>query len=208
MGATKLLGERLITAANLHSGDHNTRFASVRFGNVLNTSGSVLNIFRDQFRRGEALTVTSENMTRFFLSMSQALDLCVYASENMIGGEIFVRNMGSCSIMSLARAISSSGEFSYEIIGLKPGEKAFEELVTQSEAVRTVSSKGWYIILPDTLDSNESIATAYKNAYGSLSQINKPVTSEFELLSDSEVFTNVGSERVVVIFSISKIRCW
>ena len=85
MGATKLLGERLMTAANHHSGDNKTRFASVRFGNVLNTSGSVLHIFNQQIEAGLPLTITSTDMTRFFLSMSQAVDLCLYASDQMVG---------------------------------------------------------------------------------------------------------------------------
>jgi len=197
MGATKLLGERLITAANHHGGVHGTKFSSVRFGNVLNTSGSVLSIFRDQIENSEPLTITSKDMTRFFLSMSQALDLCVYASENMVGGEIFVKNMGCCSIMSLAKAVSINSDFKYEIIGHKPGEKAYEELVTQSEVERTVYSGSWYTILPDTLDSDSSVAAGYKKSYGKLQHIDGPVTSESNMLSDEEVYSMLSENGLV-----------
>lgn len=197
MGATKLLGERLITAANQHTGLHHTKFASVRFGNVLNTSGSVLSIFKDQIENKEPLTITSKEMTRFFLSMSHALDLCAYAADNMIGGEIFVKNMGCCSIISLAKAVSRTSEFKYEIIGNKPGEKAYEELVTQSEVERTVYSGSWYTILPETLDAYSSLAAEYKKSYGELQYIDGPVTSENNLLSDEEVYLMLADNGLV-----------
>jgi len=190
MGATKLLGERLITAANHHTGSHNTRFSSVRFGNVLNTSGSVLSIFRNQIENNKPLTITSEDMTRFFLSMSQAIELCLYAADNMIGGEIFVKNMGCCSIISLAKAMSKNGDVDYTIIGQKPGEKAFEELVTESEAQRTVFSDSWYTILPETIDLLDTpIVIEYRRAYDSLPHLNECVSSHNNLLSDNEVYS-------------------
>ena len=116
-------------------------FSLVRFGNVLNTNGSVLHIFKQQIDNNIPLTITSEDMSRFFISLSQAIDLCLYAAENMSGGEIYVKNMGSCNIMSLAKAVSSGKKFDYEVIGSKPGEKAYEELVTEVEAKRTVKKK-------------------------------------------------------------------
>jgi UDP-N-acetylglucosamine 4,6-dehydratase/5-epimerase len=197
MGATKLLGERLITAANQHTGEHNTKFASVRFGNVLNTSGSVLSIFRGQIKNSQPLTITSKDMTRFFLSMSHALDLCVHAAGNMVGGEIFVKNMGCCSIMSLAKAVSRTSDFKYEIIGHKPGEKAYEELITQSEVERTVYSGSWYTILPDTLDSASLVAAEYRKCYGKLQHIDGPVTSDSNMLSDEEVYSMLNENGLV-----------
>jgi UDP-N-acetylglucosamine 4,6-dehydratase/5-epimerase len=95
MGATKLLGERLFISANHFAGRHKTRFSCVRFGNVLNSNGSVLQIFKRQLDNNLPLTITSKNMTRFFLSMSQAVDLCLNAAGSMVGGEIFVMSMGS-----------------------------------------------------------------------------------------------------------------
>lgn len=86
MGATKLLGERLFIAANHYAGSHKTRFACVRFGNVLNSNGSVLQIFRRQLENDQPLTITSTGMTRFFISMDQAVDLCLHAADEMVGG--------------------------------------------------------------------------------------------------------------------------
>lgn len=188
MGATKLLGERLMTAANHHSGNNKTRFASVRFGNVLNTSGSVLHIFNQQIEDGLPLTITSTEMTRFFLSMSQALDLCLYASNKMVGGEIFVRNMGCCSILSLAKAISGDKDVNYKIIGHKSGEKLYEELVTESEALRTVYKDEWYTILPDTINSMDpKCAENLEGVYGDLPKMNRSLSSDREMMSDDEV---------------------
>ena len=187
MGATKLLGERLFTAANNFAGTHKTRFASVRFGNVLNSNGSVLQIFKRQIEKGLPLTITSTGMTRFFLSMSQAVDLCIDASERMVGGEIFVKNMGCCNIMSLARAVSGSAEFDYTEIGNKPGEKLFEELVTESEAPRTAIDGHLYIVLSDMVDMFPDKLKEEYSVYDSMTKLSAPLRSDEQLLSDEEV---------------------
>lgn len=188
MGASKLLGEKLISAANNHSGSSKTIFSSVRFGNVLNTNGSVLTIFRNQINAGEPLTITSEDMTRFFLSKEHAVELCVYACENMLGGEIFIKNMGSCSIMSLARVITGKQDFNYQIIGQKPGEKTYEELITNTESERTVSLGNWFVILPDdaTIVSSK-ISDSINKRYSMYDRINKPLVSYNELLSNDQL---------------------
>lgn len=188
MGATKLLGERLITAANHHSGRHNTKFASVRFGNVLNTNGSVLHIFKRQLEKKQPLTITSTDMTRYFLTESQSIDLCVEAAEKMIGGEIFIKKMGSCSIMQLAEVVSGKPDFEYEVIGMKPGEKPFEELVTETESARTVLVDGYYIIIPDTLNILRSdIIEKYQNLYLPLPRLEGALSSDTELMSVDEI---------------------
>ena len=198
MGATKLLGERLISAANNHSGVSSTIFSSVRFGNVLNTNGSVLTIFKDQIKAGKQLTITSENMTRFFLSMEQAVELCMYACDNMLGGEVFIKNMGCCSIMSLARALTGKSDFSYKIIGHKPGEKNYEELVTDSEVERTVRSDYWYTILPDNMVMiAPKIAEAQQKRYSKFSRIDSPLNSKKELLSDSQVMSMLKNAKLI-----------
>jgi UDP-N-acetylglucosamine 4,6-dehydratase/5-epimerase len=189
MGATKLLGERLMTAANHHIGDHSTRFSSVRFGNVLNTNGSVLHIFKKQIEENLPLTITSKEMTRFFITMDQAINLCLYAAKNMIGGEIFVSNMGSCSIIDLAKAVSNGKTFEYTIIGEKPGEKLYEELVTEVEAPRTALKDGAYIVIPETIGMMlPEMAEKYEKVYNNSSRLTKPLRSDQELLTESEVF--------------------
>ena len=188
MGITKLLGERLITAANHHLGDHKTKFSSVRFGNVLNTNGSVLHIFRNQLKDNLPLTITSKDMTRFIITMSQAIDLCIYAARHMIGGEVFVMSMGCCKIMTLAQALSGSTSFEYKIIGQKAGEKEYEELVTESEAQRAILKDNVYVIIPETLNlMNPIIVDKYKKTINSIPRINEPLRSDNNLLSENEV---------------------
>ncbi|PCH67684.1 MAG: hypothetical protein COC01_05220 [Bacteroidetes bacterium] len=188
MGATKLLGERLITAANHHSGYNKTKFASVRFGNVLNTNGSVLHIFKSQLKNNQPFTITSTDMTRFFLTAAQSIDLCIHAAENMIGGEIFIKKMGSCSIMQLAEVLSGKRDFEYDVIGMKPGEKAYEELVTETESVRTVLVNDYYTIIPDILSMLHSdVIQEYEKVYATLPRLNEALSSETDLLSIEEI---------------------
>ena len=187
MGATKLLGERLVTAANNFAGKHKTRFSSVRFGNVINTNGSVIQIFKGQLEKGFPLTITSSDMTRFFLSMSQAVDLCIDVSEQMVGGEIFVKNMGSCDILSLAKAVSKGRDFETTEIGLKPGEKLYEELLTDSEAPRTVVDGSTYIILTEMYDDLSDTLKNEYSKYDHLPRLSSPLRSDESLLSQAEV---------------------
>jgi UDP-N-acetylglucosamine 4,6-dehydratase/5-epimerase len=190
MGATKLLGERLMTAANHYMGSHKTRFASVRFGNVLNTNGSVLQIFKQQLEKNQPLSITSEDMSRFFISMSQAQDLCLYAANEMIAGEIYVSSMGCCSIMSLAKALNGNKSFDYSVIGQKPGEKLYEELVTDIEAQRTVVKNGYYVILPDTIDMMaQDIQDAYSINYKDLPMVDGALRSDENMLTQADVFS-------------------
>ena len=134
------------------------------------------------------LTITSENMTRFFITMSQALDLCFYAANNMAGGEIYVSSMGSCNIMKLAKAISNGKKIDYKFIGNKPGEKLYEELVTDVEAERTVYIDNYYIILPDTIDMMpDSTQDYYSDVYQKLPRLDNPLRSDQNMLKDAEV---------------------
>jgi UDP-N-acetylglucosamine 4,6-dehydratase len=187
MGATKLLGERLFIAANHYVGSHRTRFSCVRFGNVLNSNGSVLQIFRRQLDEGRRLTITSTGMTRFFISMEQAVDLCLFASKEMAGGEIFVLSMGSVDILTLAKSICRNQAFQYDEIGLKPGEKLYEELVTESEAPRTAHNGTIYIVLPDIADlMPEKLKSQYEK-YSDFPRLGTPLRSDQDLLAASDV---------------------
>nr|MBI1232834.1 SDR family NAD(P)-dependent oxidoreductase [Cytophagales bacterium] len=197
MGTTKLLGERLFIAANHFTGKHRTRFSCVRFGNVLNSNGSILHIFRKQLENDSPLTITSTKMTRFFLTMSQAVDLCLVASQRMIGGEIFVLNMGCLSILNLAKVVCGSKPLKYKEIGLKPGEKLHEELVTESEAPRTVVDGNIYIIVPDTVEIfTDEIRTKYAQ-YNSLPKLSSPLRSDTDLLSNADVLSILSAAGVI-----------
>ncbi|MBU4118743.1 MAG: polysaccharide biosynthesis protein [Proteobacteria bacterium] len=197
MGATKLLGERLFIAANHFAGSHKTRFACVRFGNVLNSNGSVLQIFRRQLDNNLPLTITSAGMTRFFISMAQAVDLCLNAALRMVGGEIFVTSMGSCDIMSLAKAVSGERPFQFIEIGHKPGEKLYEELVTENEAPRTVLDGNTYVVLPDTIDIMPDDLRAKYTAYEKLPLLSTSLRSDEELLSETEVASMLRSAGLI-----------
>jgi len=198
MGATKLLGERLFIAANHFAGSHKTRFACVRFGNVLNSNGSVLQIFKRQLDSNLPLTITSKSMTRFFISMSQAVDLCLDASARMVGGEIFVMSMGSSDIMSLAKAASGYRAFQFVEIGHKPGEKLYEELVTENEAPRTVVDGNIYVVLPDTIDMMSDDMRSKYIVYENLERLSAPVRSDREQLSQAEIVSMLRSAGLVI----------
>lgn len=198
MGATKLLGERLMTAANHHSGDHSTRFSSVRFGNVLNTNGSVLQIFKKQIKEEKPLTITAKNMTRFFITMNQSIDLCLYAANNMIGGEVFVMNMGSCSIIDLAKVISQGKPFEYTVIGEKPGEKLYEELITEVEASRTALKDNIYTVIPETLSMMcPSIEQKYLKTYKGIDRLTESLRSDKELLTESQISSYLKTNKII-----------
>jgi FlaA1/EpsC-like NDP-sugar epimerase len=166
MGATKLLGEKLITAANNYIGKNQTIFSSVRFGNVLDSNGSVLKIFKNQADLNSPFSITSREMSRYFISIAQAVDLCFFSLKEMVGGEIFIPRMFSFDILSLAKVIS--GKSNPKIIYTKPkiGEKLFEELVTETEINRTVLFKSKYVITPElnkNIKNFKKVFTKYKN---------------------------------------------
>jgi len=187
MGTTKLMGEKLIISANNYAGDKITRFSSVRFGNVLDSSGSVIKVFNQQLKEGKPLTVTSNQMTRYFINIEQAINLCIFSLDEMLGGEIFFPKMKSFNIVNLAKAISKSNK--PKIIYTKPsrGEKLFEELVTENEAVRTVSLKSYYVVIPEINFDIPNLHKKINQKYKNLPKINDPIRSNKKLLSLNEI---------------------
>jgi len=153
MGTTKLLAEKMITTANYYTGpNRRTIFASVRFGNVMGSSGSVIPIFKNQIENNEFITITDENMTRFVLTMDDAVNLITKSTELAKGGEIFVMKMKTMRITDLANAMinkfGNGKEVEIKSIGAKTGEKPYEEVLTEEELQRTIEADGMYIILP------------------------------------------------------------
>ena len=156
MGTSKLLGERLVTSANAQTSDIG-RFASVRFGNVIGSSGSVLPNWIKLLESGRPLTLTDEGMTRFFMTISEAADLILQAPLFTCGGEVFVTKMPVFRIKDLLDAVISEWSskrknvsFLPEIVvtGARPGEKLQEELLTEEEVRRTLETDSFFIILP------------------------------------------------------------
>ena len=158
MGASKLLAERIIISSSSYAGSSGFKSACVRFGNVWDTAGSVGKIFKAQVKSGMPITLTSRKMTRFFITIEKALDLFEYALSSMNGGEIFISNMGVLSIDKLATTFKKYFKSCSEIriIGLKPGEKLFEELFTEQESPRTYFKDDYYII---DKNSNQNTST-------------------------------------------------
>lgn len=149
MGATKLLGERLMTSASYYKGGSKTIFASVRFGNILGSSGSVIPLWKYQIENNLPITITDHNMTRFIMSKNSAIDLILKCTEMAQGGEIFILKMPVIRIGDLADVIIKSygnKKINIKKIGTKPGETYYEELMTESEAERALETEDMFII--------------------------------------------------------------
>ena len=151
MGTTKLMGERLMTAANSSKREKGPIFASTRFGNVLGSSGSVIPIFRNQISNGGPVTLTDKNMTRFVMSVEEAVELVLNSIVEAKGGEVFVTKMPVMKIKDLASAmIEELAQNKVDIIeiGSKPGEKLYEELMSDEETRRAVELDKFFSIIP------------------------------------------------------------
>lgn len=158
MGATKLLTEKLITAVEHYKGKKKTIFASVRFGNVLNSRGSIVPLIKHQIKKGGPITITNPNMTRFVMSIDKAVNLVLKTAEMAEGGEIFILKMPALRIGDFANVMIEKFALQYKynpkkikikIIGEKPGEKFHEELITEKEIKNTYETKDMFIILPE-----------------------------------------------------------
>lgn len=145
-GATKFTAEQLMTQANAYSAGSVTRFACTRYGNVHGSTGSVVPLFRDQHRRGEPFTVTALGMTRFWMSMAEAVALVEHAVTQMTGGEVFVPKLSAISIGQLCAAIAPAHPVVE--IGLRSREKLHEELVALEEARDTWDRGSVYVVQP------------------------------------------------------------
>jgi UDP-N-acetylglucosamine 4,6-dehydratase len=145
-GASKACSEHLFTAGNAYSGEGATRFSVVRYGNVLGSRGSVVPLFREQAKSG-SVTLTDPAMTRFWITLEQAARFVLSALERMTGGEIFVPRLPACRMPDLAAAVAPGAEV--RVIGLRPGEKLHETLITEDEARHTLDRGDHYVILPE-----------------------------------------------------------
>jgi len=157
MGTSKLMGERLMTAANSNQRNNGPIFASTRFGNVLGSNGSVIPIFHNQIAQGGPVTLTDRNMTRFVMSIQESVRLVLDSAEQAKGGEVFVTKMPVVRIEDLAKAMIEElapqyGRKAKEIevieIGTKPGEKLYEELMSPEETRRTIELQQYFCVLP------------------------------------------------------------
>lgn len=144
-GATKLTSDKLFTAANNIKGSRDLRFSVVRYGNVMGSRGSVIPFFMDR-RASGVLPITHPEMTRFNISLQAGVDMVMYAIEHHLGGEIFVPKIPSYRIMDVAKAIAPSCRT--EIVGIRPGEKLHEEMITATDSLHTIDLGRYYVIMP------------------------------------------------------------
>lgn len=149
-GASKLASDKLFVAGNVYSGENGTRFSIVRYGNVMGSRGSVIPYFMDIAEEGNKLTITDKDMTRFMISLEEGIDLVFETFNKMYGGEIFVKKIPSMNIMEIAEAVSPKSEI--EIIGIRPGEKLHEQMISFEDAPFTFDFGSYYKILPSIGD--------------------------------------------------------
>ena len=144
-GATKLVSDKLFTAANNIRGSKNVKFSVVRYGNVMGSRGSVIPFFLEKKNSG-VLPITHEEMTRFNISLNDGVDMVLYAIENHLGGEIFIPKIPSYKILDMAKAIGPN--CSNPVVGIRPGEKLHEEMITDTDSLNTIDLGRYFAILP------------------------------------------------------------
>ncbi len=168
-GATKLCSDKLFIAANAYSGGKETHFAVVRYGNVAGSRGSVIPFFQKLVEEGaKELPITDMRMTRFWLKLEQAVEMVLETINHMQGGELYVKKIPSMKMPDLAKAIAP--DLKIKEVGIRPGEKIHEQMITKEDAPNTIEFKDFYIILPQIKFSN--IEYNYPNA--------KKVPADFE----------------------------
>ncbi len=171
-GATKLCSDKLFIQGNAYSGPNGTKFSVVRYGNVAGSRGSVIPFFQDLVASGaQELPITDMKMTRFWLKLEQAVEMVLEALESMHGGELFVKKIPSMKITDLAKAVAP--KLKTVEVGIRPGEKIHECMITKEDARNTVEKEGYYIILPDI--ERKDIRKYYTDA--------KKVAEDFEYTS-------------------------
>jgi UDP-N-acetylglucosamine 4,6-dehydratase (inverting) len=144
-GATKLVSDKLFIAANNITGSKDIKFSVVRYGNVMGSRGSVIPFFMKKKSEGR-IPITHEGMTRFNISLQHGVDMVMYALKNHLGGEIFVPKIPSYRILDIAKAIAPACQI--DVVGIRPGEKLHEEMITNTDSLNTIDLGPFYAILP------------------------------------------------------------
>ncbi len=163
-GATKLTSDKLFVAANNVKGKRDIRFSVVRYGNVMGSNGSVIPFFLNKKNKGEKfLPITNDQMTRFNISLQDGCEMVFYAIEKAWGGEIFIPKIPSYRITDVAKAIAP--ELEHKVVGIRPGEKLHEEMITSSDSYNTVDLGRYYAILPQKSPYSQYSKEDYKEAF-------------------------------------------
>jgi len=167
MGTSKLMGERLITAANIENNPKMPIFASTRFGNVLGSNGSVIPLFKKQIQNQNDITLTDPEMSRFIMTIEEAVSLVTESVFMAKGGEVFVTKMPTIKIADLAEVmlqkLDDSKQLGIKVIGTKPGEKLYEELMNEEEVRRTLELQKYFVVLPALKSSQDKKLYQYSD---------------------------------------------
>jgi FlaA1/EpsC-like NDP-sugar epimerase len=205
MGTSKLMGERLITAANSLKSDTSTVLSSTRFGNVIGSRGSVVPLFMEQIRNGGPVTITDKQMTRFIMTVEEAARLVLKSVVISRGGEVFVTKMPVVKIPDLANAMINliapnyglnPSDIKTEEVGAKPGEKLYEELMSEEETHRALELKDMFVVTPAFKSIYHSITYEYPDTVSD--KIGKSYISATEKPMDNESIKNYLRENKVL----------
>jgi FlaA1/EpsC-like NDP-sugar epimerase len=199
MGVTKLLAERLTVAANLHKGSADTLFSVVRFGNVFGSRGSVVELFVKQIIEDKKITITNPEMTRYFMTIKEATQFVLSSMMQTIGGEIFIKRMSSIRIGDLAKGLIDAVSEKYnlnkeeiktEIIGIKPGERIHELLLTSEESSNCYEMEDKYVIVPAKYLAKTDFSPYFK--YSKIEE--QEITSDKDLKLSVDKIKNITKE--------------
>ncbi len=188
MGMTKALQERVFIQANIRC--PKTRFVCVRYGNVLASRGSVIPLFHDQIRNGGPVTITTKDMTRFLLSLNDAVDVILAAVQGGAPGETYIPRAPSARVTHIAEALIGGRPIETRIVGIRPGEKVHEILVSEEEAIRTVERGPYYAILP-------MLPELHRDS-GAVSNLTKEYSSADDIISLEETARLLRSQRLMI----------
>lgn len=186
-GASKLCADKLVIAGNNMTGNKPIKFSVVRYGNVLGSRGSVLPAFLKQ-KENKKITITDKNMTRFNISLNEGVDMVIWALENSLGSEIFVPKIPSYKIMDMAKAIAPGCEI--EIMGIRPGEKVHEEMISVNDSENTIEIGKYYVILPQ---EGDEVRKSYLKRKGS------------QLMQPGFVYSSDSNEDFLTVSQIKKL---
>jgi FlaA1/EpsC-like NDP-sugar epimerase len=215
MGTSKLMGERITTAANIVNHNGHQVFSSVRFGNVMGSRGSVVPIFARQILAGEPLTITDAKMTRFIMTIPEAAKLLLEAAMLACGGEVLVTKMPVLRIVDLAKAMINllapeiglgPDKFPIRYIGAQPGEKLYEELMSQEEVSRTKELPNMFAILPAFRSFYQKIDYRYPDL---LTDVEKPqpyISSLQPAMTIKEIEVYLDRHRILAEFMPEKLH--
>lgn len=199
MGMTKALQERVFIQANIRCPA--TRFVCVRYGNVLASRGSVIPLFHDQIRNGGPVTITTEEMTRFLLSLDDAVDTIFAAVQGGLPGETYIPRVPSALVTNISKALIGDRSIETKIVGIRPGEKVHEILVSEEEAHRAIQRDNYYVILPmlPELRAKQNGAPKLSKEYSSADNVMNSEETTWMLRKHELMPENIRDEAVEVL---------